>query len=441
MKAGSLDRQNYIDWLRAGAMFLLLFYHTGRIFDLPTWHVKNAVLSGAINDFNRFLDIWHMPLFFFLAGASVWYALGSRTPRGFTWERVLRLFVPLIFGMLIIVPPQVFVERIFDGDFSGSFLAWYPHTFSGVYSMDNAASGNLSWHHLWFLAYLFVFSLLLIPAFRYFRSEKRKVLVERIASFLGKPGAIFLPVIPLLVFNLSLRPIFGSGTQNLISDWANFTYYITIFFYGFMLVSNPGILASIKKQKFAALAVALIATLSLVVVDNDLFGQIPGKEPILLAIEPLSCWSWILGIIALGSIFLNFSNRLLKYASQAVLPVYILHQTLIVILGYFVVQIDAPVAPKYFLVIAVTLTGSLGIYELVRRLALTRFLFGMKGERAKPQAPRRAALPDGPIQGAEGLNYAVVIAQSGSGLRRRSVNPDPPEEAFPGEHQPADDGR
>ena len=86
-----VKRVNYIDWLRVGAMFLLLFYHTGRLFDEGGWHIKNAVLNDGINIFNRFLDIWHMPLFFLLAGASVWFALSHRSAQGFAWERVLRL--------------------------------------------------------------------------------------------------------------------------------------------------------------------------------------------------------------------------------------------------------------------------------------------------------------------------------------------------------------
>lgn len=230
------NRQFYIDWLRVGAMFLLLFYHSARLFNVDPWHIKNAVLNLGFQYFTRFLDIWHMPLFFILAGASVWFALDHRTPGSFTKERILRIFVPLIFSMLIIVPPQVFTQRVFDGDFTGSFLAWYPHTFQGIYSMDNSASGNLSWHHLWFLAYLFFFSLLLIPIFWYFKNAKRKYIILSLARFMEKPGALFLPAIPLIIINFTLRSTYGWGNQNLIDDWANFLFYSLTFFYGFLLV-------------------------------------------------------------------------------------------------------------------------------------------------------------------------------------------------------------
>jgi glucan biosynthesis protein C len=114
---------------------------------------------------------------------------------------------------------------------------------------------------------------------------------------------------------------------------------------------------------------------------------VTGKSQMLLTLYPLACWSWILAIIAFGSIFLNFSNRLLKYASQAVLPVYILHQTIIVVAGYYVIQLETGVMPKYFLVVLTTLAISLAIYEVARRTNVTRFLFGMKGQKSKRTIP------------------------------------------------------
>jgi glucan biosynthesis protein C len=380
------DRQYYIDWLRAGAMFLLIFYHTGRLFDEETWHIKNEQLSSGINTFNRFLDIWQMPLFFILAGASVWYALGNRTPGGFAKERVLRLLVPFIFGILIIIPPQVYFQRVFDGDFTGSFLSWYPHTFHGTYSMDDPSTGNLSWHHLWFLVYLFVFSLILLPAFWYFRKEKRKPLISSIARFLERPGAIFLPAIPLILINIALRPTFGWGDHNLIWDWANFLYYMSIVFYGFLIVSDRRIIQVVQRNWFAALVAAAI--LSPVILLSQI-GTLTLSEPVFLALHAAACWCWLVALIGIGNRLLNFTNRVLRYATDAVLPVYILHQTIIVTLGFYVIKWDTGIWPKYFLIAPATLVLSLAIYEVVRRTIVTRFLFGIKSR--KPPALAQSA--------------------------------------------------
>jgi hypothetical protein len=368
------DRQYYLDWLRGGAMFLLVFYHSGRLFDEEPWHIKNAVENLGIHVFNRILDVWQMPLFFLLAGASVWYSMGSRGAWGFAKERFLRLFVPLIFGMLIIVPPQVYMERIFDGDFTGSFFAWYPHTFHGTYSMGNAA-GNLSWHHLWFLVYLFVFSMLLLPLFRYFRREERKALISRIAEFLIKPGAIFLPVVPLIVVNFFLRRIYGYGNQNLINDWANFLFYILVFFYGFMMVSDSRITQAIRRQTFSALGGAIIFLAIFALMQVDIMAS---TAHIYDSVYAIDCWLWLMAIVGMGMRFLNFDNGLRRYASDAVLPVYILHQTLIIVIGFYVIQWNIPVVAKWFFVVTAVFLSSLGIYEVVRRINVTRFLFGIK---------------------------------------------------------------
>ena len=369
------ERQYYIDWLRCGAMFLLVFYHSGRLFDEEPWHIKNAVENLGIHVFNRIMDIWQMPLFFLVAGAAVWYSMGSRSAGGFFKERVLRLLVPLIFGMLIIIPPQVYMERIFDGDFTGSFIAWYPHTFQGTYSMDNPASGNLSWHHLWFLVYLFVFSLLLLPFFRYFRREDKKGIISSMAVFLAKPGMILLPAVPLVVVNFLLRDAYGYGNQTLVNDWANFLFYILVFFYGFMIVADSRITQAIRRQTFYTLGGAIIFLAIYSLIQAEIVETTAG---IYHSVYAIACWLWLLTFIGVGMRLLNFDNRLRRYASDAVLPVYILHQTLIIVIGFYVIQWDVPVVVKYFFVVIAVFLSSLAIYEVVRRINVTRFLFGIK---------------------------------------------------------------
>jgi len=296
-------------------------------------------------------------------------------------ERVLRLLVPLIFGMLIVVPPQVYYQRVFDGDFSGSFLAWYPNTFHGIYSLTNPATGNSSWHHLWFLAYLFVFSLILLPLFWYFRKETRRPLISRVTGFLTRPGAIFLPAIPLIVVNIALRPIFGWGNLNLIWDWANFLFYITIFFYGFWLVLDGRMIQVVRRNRLTAEIVAVIFSLAVYAIYLSSINILPLPDAIWLAFYAIACWCWLMAIIGIGSRLLNFTNRVLAYASEAVLPVYIVHQTLIVTIGFYVIKWNTGVALKYFFIAIATLVSCLAIYEVIRRTSVTRFLFGLKQKR------------------------------------------------------------
>jgi hypothetical protein len=292
--------------------------------------------------------------------------------------------------MLILIPPQVYAQRVFDGDFTGSFLAWYPNTFHGVYSMSDPSTGNLNWHHLWFLAYLFVFSLLLIPAFWFFKNVKRQRLISSIAGFLEKPGAVFVPVIPLIIINLTLRPTYGWGNQNLINDWANFLFYGLVFFYGFLLVSDSRILRAVQRNRYLALAAAIV-TAAILLIGPSLIGT--SRD----AIIAVACWCWLLAILGFGSLLLNFTNGILKYANGAVLPVYILHQTVIVTLGYFVIQWNTGIAPKYIFIVLATLSISLVTYEIVRRISVTRFLFGIKTKKtvaARARAKNITPIPE-----------------------------------------------
>jgi hypothetical protein len=319
-----------------------------------------------------------MPLFFLVAGAAAWFSLGRRSAWQFTRERISRILVPLIFGMLIIVPPQVYFERVFDGDFTGSFLAWYPHTFQGTYSMESAASGNLSWHHLWFLAYLFVFSLLLLPFFRYLRREEKKSVISGIAGFLSRPGTIYLLAAPLIVYNVFLLPIYGSGNQTLINDWRNFLFYITVFFFGFLMVSDSRITQVTYRNRYVSLITAFIILVVIYLMETDILAT---TQALLLSLYAIDCWLWLLAFWGIGMRLVNFTNGVIRYANDAVLPVYILHQTLIIIIGYYVIQWHIPVVAKYFFVVAAVFLSSLIIYEIVRRINVTRFLFGIKVRR------------------------------------------------------------
>lgn len=241
--------------------------------------------------------------------------------------------------------------------------------------MDDPTTGNLTFSYLWFLIYLWVFSMILMPLFFYFRKESRKSLLSRLAGFMEKPGAIFLPAVPLIIINILLRPKYGWGNQNLIDDWANFLFYMLIVLYGFLIVSDSRNIQTTRRNSYPALGVAAICTLFIALNRLDIVGA---PTPLNMTLYAVACWSWLIFIISIGSRLLNFTNPVRSYANDAVLPVYILHQSIIVVLAYFIIQWNTPVLLKYFLIGFTTLVSSLAIYEVVRRINVTRFLFGIK---------------------------------------------------------------
>jgi glucan biosynthesis protein C len=224
-------RRHDIDFLRVIAFDLLILYHVGMFFVPWGWHVKNNQLSEGIIPLMIFLNQWRLPLLFVISGMGTRFALAKRSGRAYIGERTPRLLVPLAFCILVIIPPQVYFERLAQGITFNSFFDFYPHFFDGIYP-----SGNFSWHHLWFLPYLYFFSLIFAPVFLAIRRSKESWR-ETAGSFLKKyPLAIFLMAIPLIIVELAMRPYFPV-TMAFWGDWYAMAKYPLLFFYGFLFIS------------------------------------------------------------------------------------------------------------------------------------------------------------------------------------------------------------
>ena len=175
-----------------------------------------------------FLHYWRMPLLFMISGAGTWYALKNISPGRYLLERSRRLLVPLAAGIFILVPVQVYIEKI---DQYSSLLAYYPHMFEGIYP-----EGNFSWHHLWFIAYLFVIALIITPFLNMLRSTRFMAFVGNLEHIFVKPFGLNIVIIPLLISQVILRNYFELDTHSLVDDWASFTSYLIYFLAGFILL-------------------------------------------------------------------------------------------------------------------------------------------------------------------------------------------------------------
>ena len=364
------QRHDYIDWLRLIAIFLLLLLHSAMPFyKWFDWHIHNSERSIILTQMVRFLHTWRMPLLFFISGFGTFYALKKRTSGQYAGERTKRLFIPLVLGMILIVPPQVFIEKI--GQY-GNYLNFLPYMFEGTYPI-----GNLSWHHLWFILYLFLYSLILIPFFFWYKSDKGKVLKEKLYVLISRPGGILLLVIPFLLVWYSLSPFFPHETHALWNDWRTFFYNMLFFVFGYMLMSDNRIKDLLVNQRrlilYAAFLVFIPWYANMYLPWKSYSWYYYDAESILMA------WFIICSLIGYGAKYLNRSNKFLKYTNNALYPFYILHQTVIVIIGYYIVQQGWSIGIKYLLLNIGTLCISLTLYEFViRRTALTCLVFGVK---------------------------------------------------------------
>ena len=372
------ERRYDIDWLRVIAFYILIFFHAGMMFVPWDFHIKNPETSATFEPLMILLHQWRLPLLFVISGIGVKFALGHRTPLQFVSERFRRLFIPLLFGMLVIVPPQVFFERISNGiEFAGYF-----DFYNTVFDFVPYPEGNFSWHHLWFIIYLFVYCLLCLPLFLYLRKESGKKLLEKVAVFLGKPGMIFTFAIPLtLVFNL--LALDWPESHNLVADWYYLSYCMLFFIYGYIICSNKRFWNILENQRYISLCITISLTVFLYTFSwtpvVELFSEENFTFYIYGLLKSINILGWIFTILGFSRKHLNKPSKLLSYANESVYPFYILHQTITIALGYYIIKWDLGILPKFLLVAFVTLAGSLIIYELfIKRINFTRFLFGMK---------------------------------------------------------------
>ena len=377
METKAITRRYDLDWLRVLAILTIFVFHTGRFFDLEEWHVKNPTTYFGMNVWTYFLAAWLMPLVFVVSGASILYALGKGGAGKFVKDKVLRLLVPLLVGDCTHIALQVYVEYRFQGRFSGSFWAFLPRYFTGWRDFG----GNFAWTglHLWYLLALFVFSLALLPLFLWLKRGSGSRWLEGLSGFLARPGAVYLLALP----GTLMAPFLNPDAFLTSRDWGGWglPVYIPFLLAGFVIVSHEGLQARIRRQRWFSLVagvVLFIVLLAVAVTQGDLvFGT--SAYRLFWALFSLFSWCFVLAIFGFGMQHLTFNTRFLGYANEAVLPFYILHQTVIICVGYFLVRQPIPDLAKFVIIAASSFAIIAALYELVvRRFNVMRVLFGMK---------------------------------------------------------------
>lgn len=367
-------RRYDLDWLRVIVFGLLIFYHVGMFFVPWGFHIKNNIIYDWLRYPMLFLNQWRLPILFVISGMGTYYALSKRTGQQFASERIKRLLLPLVVGMLFIVPPQVYIERIVNKQFSGSYFDYWPlHAFSGIYP-----EGNLSWHHLWFLPYLLFFSLVLIPAFIYLRTHPESKFLVWIKNKVSSPFGLFIFIVPLFFIEAFLEPFFPV-THALIGDWFAVVNYVTLFFYGFILISVKEAFWKTVEEKRKLYLLCGIAGFSCLMGIFIFFEDSTIIHFTEAFIKVFNLWAWILVLFGYASAYLNKPGNTLSYCNEAVYPFYILHQTVMLIICYYVMELDRNLFAKASILIVGTFGVSWIIYEFfIRRWKWIRPLFGLK---------------------------------------------------------------
>ena len=378
----SNTRLYYLDWLRVLAFGLLFVFHAWRPFDHLEWHIKNEEQHLVFDILTMFTHGWRMHVIFLVSGAGTWFAMRSRKEKFFS-DRLKRLLVPFLLGILILIPPQRFYEwkmfRDFEGGFT-EFMMLYP-----MQQLDsNMGSSLLLWFghlgtHLWYLPYLFVMTIICIPFFK--RIKSGKISFDWLKNIMATRFGIFALIIPMLLSRLLLKPIYQQYT-----DWADFFIYLWPFIYGFIFMADRELISIVVRKRNLLLFAGILSSAVFMYMGatNDAMVKAytyPEFNWMHLTSSVISMFialSWTLYLLGLFAKAMDFKNRLLIPANISILPVYVLHQTLIIVFGFYIVSFDINLFIKFVVIAITAIPTSILLYQLIRTNNLTRFLFGLK---------------------------------------------------------------
>jgi len=374
-------RRYDLDWLRIIAFGLLIFYHIGMFYVSWDFHVKSMHAGPAIEPLMKLVNPWRMSVLFIISGVALRYAMDKASLGQFVWARFWRLLLPLAVGIHVIVAPQSWLELLEKGEVTSGFWTFYTSYLAG--SMDYSIIVP-TWNHLWYLAYLIVYTLILAAVYPLVQQAAKcgeasdKISIRTLCA---------VGLIPIIIFALHenwLEDEFPS-THALVDDWGNHALYFPFTLFAFLSAKSKHVWQAIDRLFVPACIMAvLLAGWQLFVwsLTVEEVGNLPHIEVWALAhsmAEPIYAWACILTAFGLTKRFLNRPSPALSYMTEAIFPWYILHQTFIVVAGFWLTRQELIAPVEFALVTLATILGCLAAHEfIIRRSHLLRPLFGLK---------------------------------------------------------------
>ena len=366
----------YIDWLRILLILSVFLFHIGMVFNTANWTIKNEEQIVWLGPIMRFLHLWRMPLLFLVSGVGTYFAIGYRTSMEYFKERTVRILLPFLAGLFTLIPIQVYIEKI---NLYDSLYEFYRHLFDGIYPLGNFSLR----HHLWFLSYLFIISLIILPFLNFFRSNKYKALRARLLDISSKKLGLNWIIIVLLITQYITHQLFPDKSGVIFINWVKFFYYFFFFLIGLVLISNDKLVAKIEQQKKLYLIQTILFSLFLISIKYIFTDPVISDflQEITKTIVTLSICVTALGY---ARKYLNKDSKYRKEMNDAIYPFYLLQQPIIVIVGYFIIQWNLPVASKILLLLVLSFSLIIIIYWfIIRPFSILRVIFGLKPYKRK----------------------------------------------------------
>lgn len=376
----SSERRHDLDWVRVIVVLLLFVFHSARVFDpaepFYVWSEQKSTFlqHTVIGLFSQ----WAMPLLFLVSGSATWYALGKRNAGRYLRERVLRLLVPFVFGVLVIVPPQAYLALLDHGDPARSYPVFLGSYFSD-WSDLSGYFGTFTPAHLWFIVFLLAYSIASLPLLLHLRSAAGRRWVERAAAWMAHPMGLWAVGI-VFVLVAVLPDIAGK----------NPFLYLAYFLVGFSVVASDRPQAAFQRAAPYALALAVVTYGALVWLTTGDPRPESGSlvDAAVHVARHFGTWLWLVAILGFARRYLSFGHPLLARLNEASYPVYVLHQTVIVAVAYPVVRWGLPLAAQYVLIVLLSVGVTWSIYRAaVYPWNPVRALMGLKSLRATSTLP------------------------------------------------------
>jgi hypothetical protein len=386
-------RRYDLDWVRICAFGLLIFYHVGMYYVTWDWHVKSPYASHTVEPLMLLTNPWRLSLLFLVSGVATAYLLERRgkANQGFLGQRSIRLLIPLIFGMAVIVPPQSYLEVVEKVAYAGSYFDFLKLYYSAYHGFCKGPDCLIlpTWNHLWFVAYLWVYTVVLYAVIRLLPKATQWLRAAAENAFDGV-GVLIWPIAFMATARAMLITIYPP-TDALVGDWYNHAIYGTTFLLGYALAGTHKPWIALERLRWTALVLAILGW-AFLVTFNFVYNSDSSPNPSELVmfsrrvVFGIVQWAAIAAVLGFARRYLNHDNAARRYLTTAIFPVYILHQTIIVVVAHALKPVNLPPAVEGPLLILVTATGCLVGYEIIRRSALLRPLFGLAA-RAVPTKP------------------------------------------------------
>jgi glucan biosynthesis protein C len=370
------SRRRYdLDWLRIFAFAVLIFYHVGMFYVSWDWYLKSRYSADFLEPLMG-LTAGRLALLFLISGAAVRFAIDSKSLGKFLPERFTRLVVPLAFGMAVICAPQIYVELRYRGEIEPGYLQFY----SSYLGFGDFTLGRPPWNHLWYVAYVLTYTLITAACLPVLRHATTAIGNPFFAWMARGPAwrLLAVPAIPSVAYTFLLDPYFPT-TVMLWGDWAYIAHTFTFFLFGFLAAKSEDFWRTIDRVLPKSLVLTLVlGGLLLAALLNEFAVT---ADPLLFnafrVLKVLYAWSIIVTLLGLAQRFANRPSPTLTYLTAAIFPYYILHQTITLLVSYWFTMHEAPVAIEATTIVVVTIVGCVLGYEVIRRVAVLRPLFGL----------------------------------------------------------------